>query len=119
MLDRLEDLRELESGPDPLGEYLTVLTYIMRVGETPETDLAAVFERLGPRAKEAIVATAETIEARGEARGRAAALLELMTAEFGPLPAAAGRRVRSADPEQVRIRTVRVLTATTLDELLT
>ncbi|MGW0179871.1 hypothetical protein [Nocardia sp. NPDC003345] len=90
MLDWLEDLRALESGPDPLGDYLTVLTYIMTVGDTAETELATVFEQLGPRAKEAIVTTAETIEARGRAQGkaegRAEALLEQMTVKFGPLP---------------------------------
>lgn len=125
MLDRLEDLRALESGPDPLGDYLTVLT-IMTVGDTAESDLATVFEQLGPRAKEAIVTTAETIEARGEARGRAQgkaegraeALIEQMAVEFGPLPAAAIHRVRSADTAQVRTWTARILTAATLEEML-
>ncbi|MGW0182058.1 Rpn family recombination-promoting nuclease/putative transposase [Nocardia sp. NPDC003345] len=126
MLDWLEDLRALESGPDPLGDYVTVLTYIMTVGDTAETDLATVFEQLGPRAKEAIVTTAETIEARGEARGRAMGraegmaevLIEQMTVKFGPLPAAAIRRVRAADPEQVRAWTARVLTAETVEDTL-
>lgn len=126
MLDWLEDLRELESGPDPLGDYLTVLTYIMTVGDTPETDIATVFEQLGPLAKEAIVTTAETIEARGRAKGRAEGLaegraevlLEQMTVKFGPLPASAIRRVRSAGQDQVRTWTARVLTAATLDETL-
>ncbi|MEU4314978.1 Rpn family recombination-promoting nuclease/putative transposase [Nocardia sp. NPDC024068] len=122
MLDWLEDLRALESGPDPLGDYLAVLTYLVTVGETAEADLATVFEQLGPRAKEAIVTTADMIEARGEARGRVEgrveALLELATVKFGVLPAVAVRRIRSADSDQVRTWTARVLTATTLDELL-
>ncbi|MFI1464737.1 Rpn family recombination-promoting nuclease/putative transposase [Nocardia carnea] len=117
MLDWLEDLRALESGPDPLGNYLTVLTYLVTVGETPEADLAAVFEQLGPRAKEAIVTTAEMIEARGKARGRAEALLEQMDAKFGRLPAATVDRVRSADLDRVRAWTTRILSASTLDEL--
>lgn len=91
----------------------------MTVSETPEADVAAVFERLGPRAKEAIVTTAEIIEARGEVRGRAEALIELMTAKFGRLPATTVHRVRSADLTQVRTWTTRVLTATTLDEIFT
>ncbi|WP_280426044.1 hypothetical protein [Nocardia carnea] len=63
--------------------------------------------------------TAEIIEARGEARGRAEALIELMTAEFGRLPTATVDRVRSADLTQVRAWTTRVLTATALDEIFT
>ncbi|MGW0183686.1 Rpn family recombination-promoting nuclease/putative transposase, partial [Nocardia sp. NPDC003345] len=130
MLDWLEDLRALETGPDPLGDYLTVLTYLMTVGETTETDLATVFEQLGPRAKEAIVTTAEIIEARGEARGqargeargeargRAELLIEQMTAKFGPLPTATIHRVRSADQDSIRAWATRVLTASTLDDML-
>ena len=128
-LDWLDDLRELDSGPDPLGDYVTVLTYLMTVGETTENELAAAFEQLGPRAKEAIVTTAETIEERGrklgeasgrklgEADGRTAALIELLTAKFGPLSATTLHRVRSADPAQGRTWTTRILTANTLDEL--
>lgn len=94
-----------------------MLTYLITVGETPEADLAAVFEQLGPRAKEAIVTTAEMIEARGKERGRAEALLEQMSAKFGPLPAAAVHGVRTADPARVRTWATRILTAATLDEL--
>ncbi|WP_280235233.1 hypothetical protein [Nocardia cyriacigeorgica] len=61
--------------------------------------------------------TAERIEARGEARGRAEALIELMTAKFGPLPAAVVDRVRSAEPAVVRGWTTKVLTAASADEM--
>lgn len=115
MLDWLDDLRDLESGPDPVGDYLAVLTYAMAVGEAKEEDLASVFGRLGPRAKEAVVTTAETIEARG----RVAVLLEQMTVKFGPLPAAVISRVQSGDATQVRAWATRILTAATLDELFT
>ncbi|WP_024802351.1 hypothetical protein [Nocardia sp. BMG51109] len=62
--------------------------------------------------------TEAIIEARGEARGRAEALLEQMTVKFGPLPAAAVQHVRSADQAQVRAWSTRILTATTLDDML-
>lgn len=64
---------------------------------------------------------ADIIEARAEERdrveGRVEALLDVLTAKFGPLPDAAERRIRSAELVQLRTWTARVLTATTLDEL--
>jgi hypothetical protein len=50
-------------------------------------------------------------------QGRVEALLELLTAKFGPVPDPVADRIRSADPARVRVWTARVLTATTLDEL--
>ncbi|MCP2320858.1 hypothetical protein APR12_006248 [Nocardia amikacinitolerans] len=55
--------------------------------------------------------------AQGEAAGRANALVDLLTSRFGPIPAAIADTIHTADPTQVRTWTVRVLTATTLDEV--
>jgi hypothetical protein len=46
-------------------------TYIKRVGETPAGDLRDWAASLGPDAEEAYVTTADMLEARGEARGKA------------------------------------------------
>lgn len=86
----------------------------MAVGEAPGAELAVVFRQLGPHAEEAVMTTGESIKALG----RTEALIELMTAKFGPLPAATIHRVESADPAQVRAWNIRVLTANTPDELL-
>jgi hypothetical protein len=119
MLDMLDDLRAVENGPDPDGDLVAIIRYILAVSDVAETSLASVFEQLGPRAKEALMTTAERIEARGEARGeaRAEALIELMTAKYGSLPTATTDRVRSADPAAVRNWTTKVLTAESLDDM--
>ncbi|MBF6455149.1 transposase [Nocardia cyriacigeorgica] len=61
--------------------------------------------------------TAERIEARGEARGRAEILILVMTEKFGPLPTAITDRVRTADLADLRRWTSRVLKAETVDEV--
>lgn len=118
MLDWLDDLRALGEGPDPVGVYRMVFTYLLKVGEATEADLAAVAEQINPRAKEAFVTTAEAIEARGEARGGAEVLIGLMTAKFGPLPEAVLRRIRSADADRHHVWATRVLTANSIEEAL-
>jgi hypothetical protein len=77
--------------------------------------------------KEALMTTAERLEARGEARGlaageareRAATLTRLLTLKFGELPNPASTAIHNATPEQLLRWTDRVLTAATLDEVLT
>ncbi|MQY21517.1 Rpn family recombination-promoting nuclease/putative transposase [Nocardia macrotermitis] len=130
MMEMLDDLETLNDGPDPLGDMIVTLTYLVTVGNTPESELARVFEKLGPHGKEAIVTTADRIEARGEARGiakgealgeakgRTKVLLELMTTKFGTLPTTTVERVKSAGSTQINTWVTRILTASTLDELL-
>lgn len=56
--------------------------------------------------------------AEGEAQGRAQILLEQLGLRFGPLDAATRARVREAEPAQVSVWAQRILTATSLDEVL-
>lgn len=56
--------------------------------------------------------------AEGEARGRAVALVQLLTLKVGPLPQATLDTVHAATTDQLENWTARVLTAKTLDELL-
>ncbi len=121
MLPLTEDLRAILAGPSGMEELRCVVTYILIVGDTQETDLDPLIDRLGPRAKEASMTTAERLraegEARGEAKGRANALVELLTIKFGTIPAGITDAIHTADPAEVRTWTTRVLTATTLDDI--
>ncbi|MFI2476271.1 Rpn family recombination-promoting nuclease/putative transposase [Nocardia xishanensis] len=121
MLPLTEDLRAILAGPSGMEELRCVVTYILIVGDTQETDLEPLIERLGPRAKEAIMTTAERLraegEAMGEAKGRANALVELLTIKFGTIPPGITDAIHSADPAEVRTWTTRVLTAPTLDDI--
>lgn len=127
MLELIEDLQAMKA--DPNVDLRPTFSYILIVGDTPEEDLDPVIEQLGPRAKEAIVTTAERLRAEGEARGeargkargraegRAETLIEQLTEKFGAVPAALVARVRAADVDRSREWTRRVLTANTLDEI--
>jgi hypothetical protein len=57
-------------------------------------------------------------EARGQARGRADALVQLLALKFGPLPQAALDTVYAAAADQLETWTARVLTADTLEAVL-
>lgn len=67
--------------------------------------------------------TAERLRAEGRVEGRvegeARALLTLLAAKFGTLPAAVVDRVRSADTDELDAWMPRVLTATTLNDIFT
>ncbi|MBY8863633.1 hypothetical protein K7711_44700 [Nocardia sp. CA2R105] len=60
----------------------------------------------------------ETLEARGEARGRAQMLLEQLADRFGSLDSSVVRVVREADVAQLKLWSRRILTAGSVDEVL-
>ncbi|MFI6869767.1 Rpn family recombination-promoting nuclease/putative transposase [Nocardia sp. NPDC050406] len=129
LLSLLDDLQALLAAPGGTRDLECLVTYILTVGETNETDLERVLDRLGPQAKEVILTTAERLRAEGEARGeargraegeaqgRASTLLEQLTTKFGPLPTEITDTLHSADTSQLRLWSTRVLTANSLDEV--
>ncbi|MEC3917449.1 hypothetical protein [Nocardia sp. CDC160] len=58
-------------------------------------------------------------EARGEVRGRAEALLDLLTLKFGAVPVKVEDVVRGADAGRLRMWAARVLAAESLDDVFT
>jgi hypothetical protein len=72
---------------------------------------------VGPEAEEAYVTIAEMRDAKGQAKGRAETLVELLDIRFGPLPEAVLTTVRDASTESLKVWTARVLTIETLDQL--
>ncbi|TLF76448.1 hypothetical protein [Nocardia cyriacigeorgica] len=61
--------------------------------------------------------TAERLMAKGEVRGMCSALLRQLEFKFGQLPLGVVEAVRAADPAELRLWALRVLTASTLDEI--
>lgn len=61
--------------------------------------------------------TAEMLEARGEVRGAARLLIQVLTAKFGDLPAGTSEKVRAASTTQLETWGTRAATAETLDEV--
>ena len=98
----------------------------MTVGDLNPDDLDPLTDQLGTEAKEVIVTTADKLraegraegEARGEARWRAETLIELVTLKFGRLSVSVEQAIRDARVEQLKEWTARVLTASSLDDVL-
>ncbi|WP_159372850.1 Rpn family recombination-promoting nuclease/putative transposase [Nocardia caishijiensis] len=125
IMEVVDELRALLDGPSGAREFDILVTYLFIVSDVSVTELQPLTERLGPRAKEVVMTTAERLEARGEARGkargrvegRAETLVEQLTVKFGPLSSAVSERVRAADADELHVWVRRVLTAGSLAEV--
>jgi hypothetical protein len=139
----LPALRAILASPRARDVYHAYFTYAFSVAEIDGAAVETLADAIGPVAKEALMTTAERLEARGEARGlaagearglaagearglaageareRAATLTRLLTLKFGELPNPATTAIHHATPEQLLRWTDRVLTAATLDEIFT
>jgi flagellar biosynthesis/type III secretory pathway protein FliH len=136
-LDRWADLLravDRDVGPPVGSNAITTLGwYVLRVTEIPARDLHTAFERILQRPEATIMSTAEKLKregilegeargraegrAEGEARGRAETVLLLLGKRFGPTPAAAVERIRSATIAELDRWAARILDATTLGEV--
>lgn len=112
------DLRTIVRRPGGIEDFVALLAFIETVSEAPTAELDDLFTQLGPEAKEAYVTTAEMLRAEGEARGRAEALVPILTAKFGPVPQGTFDVVHAASTDQLQVWTTRALAANTLDEAL-
>ncbi|WP_329408944.1 Rpn family recombination-promoting nuclease/putative transposase [Nocardia vinacea] len=116
------ELRAIIAGPGGKQAFRAIVKYILFVGDIDADDLDPLTDQLGPEAKEVIVTTADKLraegEARGEARGRAATLIELLTLKFGRLPASVEQAIWDGGLEQLKVWSARVLTASSLDDVL-
>ena len=116
------DLRAVLDRSGGRATFEALVTYIQLVADGSTENLRPILAAVGPDAEEAYVTIAEQLraegETRGEARGRAAALLQLLELKFGPVPPAMADAVHAAPVEQVETWTAQVLTAATLDDAL-
>ncbi|MFE1595359.1 Rpn family recombination-promoting nuclease/putative transposase [Nocardia sp. NPDC058705] len=117
IMEVVDELRALLDGPSGTREFDILVTYLFIVNNVSVDELQPLTDRLGPRAKEVAMTTAERLEARGRSTERVAILVDLLTVKFGPLPTAVTTRIQAADAEQLRAWTRRVLTAVSLDEM--
>ncbi|QLY29235.1 Rpn family recombination-promoting nuclease/putative transposase [Nocardia huaxiensis] len=80
--------------------------------------LEYMIDRLGPRAKEIMMTTAEQFRTEGRTEGRAEALLEQLVVKFGAVPDRVVGIVRGGgEAARLRVWGARVLTADSLDEV--
>ncbi len=113
----VNDLRRIIAAPGGIDDLQSILTYIIGVGDTTDTDLEPLIDQLGPQAKETFMTTAERLQERGRAEGRAETLIELLGLKFGAVPVEVVAAVRRATSEQLHAWTARILTATSLNEM--
>ena len=114
---RAARLRAVLDQPGGSEAFLAILTYIKEVSDAPASELRGLAASLGPDAEEAYVTIAEMHRAEGEARGRADALLEMLTVKFGSLPGGVTAMVRAASVGQIKGWAARAVTAETLDQV--
>jgi Fic family protein len=90
--------------------------------ETAAQALNNALQTTKPEAKDALMTLAEKWiaegEARGEARGKAETLRKQLTLKFGELSAATLSRLATASEAEIDRFIERILTASTLDEVL-
>lgn len=117
-----DDLRAILATGEGFDDFKALVTYIENVGEAPIDELDELFTQLGPEAEKAYMTTADTLRAEGEARGEARALARVLvrqlTLKFGSLSSATLNAIQAASADQLETWTARILTATTLDEVL-
>ncbi|MFD4432562.1 Rpn family recombination-promoting nuclease/putative transposase [Nocardia sp. NPDC058497] len=71
ILNLIEDLQAVDDGPYARDTYNAVFNYILITANITVTALQPVIDQLGPRAKEALMTTAERLRAEGRAQGKA------------------------------------------------
>ena len=105
----------------------SVLRYILETSRAEPATLRELLARqVGREAAEEIMTTAEMLrregEARGEARGKIEgkreALLLLLRQRFGDLPVGAASRIKKASPTDLDTWFNRVLTASSIDDVV-
>ncbi|MFD4456895.1 Rpn family recombination-promoting nuclease/putative transposase [Nocardia sp. NPDC058480] len=114
LLPLVKDLSAMFDGPNGRNDLRAVVEYIMNVSDTEPADFDPLLEQLGQQAKEAIVTTAEMLEARGAAK----TLIRLLGHKFGEVPEWAIARVRSASAAELDRWTDQILTATSVEDAL-
>ena len=113
-----DDFIELSAGRHGGQHLAAAFTYIVSVTDISTDQLLPFVSRLGPVVQEALMTTAEKLRAEGRAEGQAEVLLEQLTVKFGPQPAEVRARVLAATGEQLHTWIRRILSATTVDEVL-
>ena len=121
----IRDVGTAESGLRALVVLLRY-TQLVRGGADAERLRQRIVKELGPGTEANVHSILDSIRdegrvigrAEGEARGRAEVVLKLVQLRFGALPETTVARIRAASADELDRLTERVLSATTLEEML-
>jgi predicted transposase YdaD len=121
--DEMELLARTDQGEEDLA---LLIRYIHHAADFEPGSLRQLVRGLGRRVEETAMTAAERLRAEGKLEGKAEGklegqaqlLLRLLTFRFGTLPPAAQTRVAEASLEQLAVYAERVLSASSLDDVL-
>lgn len=118
-MDVFGQVAQASSGIEALS---ALLEYAFRVGDVLPEQLRELALQLGPAAHEAYMTAAQKLTAesyaRGIAEGKAQLLIRQLGLRFGELPEATRDRVLHAKPERLDAWAERIITAQSLEEVL-
>ena len=106
--------------PNGLAALEALLRYLVATHERLSVQkVSRIMERSAdPQAQEVIVTMLDEIERKGRTEGRARTLLELLEGRFGAVPAKVSAQILAADEATLRTWTGRLLSASTLNDVL-
>jgi len=110
--------REVLGAPHGVAALRAILLYISQVADAPRERVEHFVLQLGPAGQEAYMTIAQVLREEGRKEGRADLLLKQLAVKFGPLSEQTVARVQSAKLEELDQWAERVLSATTLEEVL-
>lgn len=105
------------AGLEAVGAVLRYLLTVRRI-EDPRILLAAAREHGGERLEEIAMNAFDRVKAEGRAEGKAELLLRQLGRRFGPLAPALAERVRRATADELDDMADRVLSASTLEDVV-
>jgi hypothetical protein len=125
-----ETFQIVAAAPNGLGAMLAVIRYLSRVAQSTQQELETFAREIGPTAEKATMTAAEEIAKNAEERGRREGreegrrferhqlLVKLISLRFGAPDEATLARLERATPEQLSECAERVISATTLKDVL-
>jgi hypothetical protein len=114
----IDTFRAVAAAPDGFNAMLAVIRYISWVTYAEGRQVQDFARHIGPHVEGATMTYAEELFQQGHGQGQREMLVKLLTLRFGPPDSTTVRTLERATPEQLSECAERILTATSLDELL-
>lgn len=118
MYEFADIFRQVALAPTGIQAMRAFLEYAFGTGDAPLEELHRFAHQIGPVAEEAYMTAAEVLTQRGVTKGKAELLLRQLGLRFGSLSDANREKVLSASTESLDDWAERILTGSSIDEIL-